>query len=86
MLESSSRRLMQPGMPHHNCPDKVLTSMGIYSRPSYPLLARRSPKTGRVTREASAAAGWQSLSAYSEEPAIGKQQEVPLAGGLPSGT
>lgn len=23
MLESSSRRLLQPGMPHHNCPDKV---------------------------------------------------------------
>ena len=23
MLESSSRRLMQPGMPHHNCPDKA---------------------------------------------------------------
>ena len=23
MLETSSRRLMQPGMPHHNCPDKA---------------------------------------------------------------
>lgn len=23
MLESSSRRLMQPGLPHHNCPDKA---------------------------------------------------------------
>ena len=22
MLETSSRRLMLPGMPHHNCPDK----------------------------------------------------------------
>jgi hypothetical protein len=24
MLESASERLMQSGMPHHNCPDKVL--------------------------------------------------------------
>lgn len=24
MLESISERLMQPGMPHHDCPDKVL--------------------------------------------------------------
>lgn len=24
MLESTSERLMQHGMPHHNCPDKVL--------------------------------------------------------------
>lgn len=23
MLETASDRLMQPGMPHHNCPDKV---------------------------------------------------------------
>ena len=33
MLESSSRRLMQPGMPHHNCPDKVSKFLGTYPQP-----------------------------------------------------
>jgi len=28
MLEASSRRLMQPGMPHHKCPDKARTPAG----------------------------------------------------------
>lgn len=27
MLESASERLMQSGMPHHNCPDKVPLSL-----------------------------------------------------------
>lgn len=30
MLECASPRLMQPGMPHHDCPDKVPSSIGTF--------------------------------------------------------
>lgn len=51
MLESSSRRLMQPGMPHHNCPDKARTLLEIHYK-SFDLVPSRSSVGARdMTQE-----------------------------------